>query len=282
MSPSDDSVNRNVLLKEHLLLGADYDGKSLPSLALPARYGSGSGEDGALTSGAGLADLSGMGSLLLSGPPATSFATAAFCGRELAVGECAFEPALGGDATLMSVPLLARTGDAEYALWDATPRFELLGRWVEFLSGVSQDGYAPYEGLSREDVSGRLVPLLLWGPAARHVLGDYVSSPAGLPAAGRVRDVRLDRIPAVVAGVPVGRGNCLLALVPPDRARSLWRSLLSFDEVAPVGELALASHARQALGWLSRVEDTDRLVATRAGLEGLVRGGTDFVGARAL
>lgn len=284
MSLADGGVNDRVLYQEHLYLGGTFGERAFGSLTMPRRYASEGDEDVAFSSGAALSDLSGTSSVLVAGPPAPAFVEAAFSGRRLAVGECAFEAVLGGDGTLMSIPLLARTGDAEYVFWDASGRFELLSGWLGFLADVSQDGYAPYAGLDREDVSGRLVPLLLWGPAAQHVLSDYLEAGVTLPATGHVRDVRLDRIPAVVAAPPVAGGRCYLTLVPPDFARTLWRSFLSFDEVTPVGETALVSHAEELLGWLPWVEDTDRVVPTRQELErwGLVRQGGGFVGARAI
>lgn len=277
--------DRGVLYQEHLYLGGTFGDGTFPALSMPQAYGSPHGDEGApFREGAGLSDLSGTHSVLLSGAPAQAFVEAAFAGRKLAVGECRFEAVLGGDGILMSVPLLARTGDAEYVLWDASERFELLSGWLGFLAGVSQDGFAPYAGLEREDVTGRLVPLLLWGPAAEHVLGDYLSSGSHLPGAGRVCDLALDSIPSVVAEPPVPGGRCLLALVPPTYARTVWRSLLSFNEVAPVGERALVAHAEEALGWLALVEDTDRTKPSRAELErwDLVRAGGDFVGGRAI
>lgn len=275
---------RGELYQEHLLLGAQFGEGRFPHLALPLRYATGQGEAGAFSSGAALADLTGTRSLLVSGAPAQAFCEAAFAGRRLAVGECRFEPVLGGDGTLMSVPLLARTGDAEYVLWDASERYELLAGWLEFLAGVSQNGYAPYEGLQREDVTGRLVPLVLWGPGSAHVLGDYLSGGASLPGHGHVHDVRLDRIPAIVAAPPTPDGSCRLVLVPPSYARTIWRSLLSFEEVAPVGQKALVAHAEDQLGWLGWVEDTDKVVPTARELEKwhLARPDGGFVGARAL
>lgn len=273
-----------ILYEEHLLLGAQFGERRLPGLRLPLRYGSGAGEAEAFLSGAALSDLSGMRSLLVSGTPAQAFCEAAFAGRRLAVGECRFEPALGGDGTLMSVPLLARTGDREYVLWDVSERYELLAGWLGFLAGVSQNGYAPYDGLEREDVTGRLVPLCLWGPGAAHVLGDYLAAGETLPGQGHVRDVKLDRIPAIVVAPPSSDGTCHLVLVPPNYARTIWRSLLSFNEVTPVGEDALVSHAEAQLGWLGWVEDTDKVVPTAPELKrwGLARADGGFVGARAL
>lgn len=274
----------DILYQEHLLLGAQFGEGRFPHLALPQRYGAAQGESGAFSQGAALSDLTGTRSLLVSGAPAQAFCEAAFAGRRLAVGECRFEPALGGDGTLMSVPLLARTGDSEYVLWDASERYELLASWLEFLAGVSQDGYAPYAGLQREDVTGRLVPLTLWGPGSAHVLEDYLSSGVSLPGRGHVRDVSLDRIPGIVAAPPTADGSCHLVLVPPDYARTIWRSLLSFNEVTPVGEEALVAHAEGQLGWLGWIEDTDKIVPTAAELQrwGLARPDGGFVGARAL
>lgn len=200
------------------------------------------------------------------------------------MGEAGFEAVLGGDGTLMSVPLLARTGDAEYVLWDPSSRFALLAGWLEFLAGVSQDGYAPYQGLELENVSGRLVPLSLWGPAAGHVLGDYVRTPSDLPREGRVRDCRLDAIPAVVVRPPSDDGGNNLLLVPPDYAVTIWRSLLSFQEVQPAGEAALVRQLEASYAWMPWLEDTDKVVPSGDELVrmGLTRVDGGFVGARAL
>lgn len=278
------TAGRGELYQEHLYLGGNFGEGVFPSLEMPQRYGTGEKEGAAFVEGAALADLSGTHSVLVSGTPARAFAEAAFAGRELAVGECAFEAVLGGNGILMSVPLLARTGDAEYVLWDASERFELLSGWIGFLAGVSQDDFAPYAGLEQEDVTGRLVPLLLWGPAAPHVLGDYLAAGESLPTEGHVRDLRLDSISAIVAALPVPDGRCYLVLVPPAYAPTIWRSFLSFNEVSPVGERALVARAQGELGWLGWVEDTDRVKPTRAELQrwGLARHAGNFVGARAL
>lgn len=277
-------MNERILYQEHLYLGGSWGDATFDGLSLPLRYSSPADEDAAFSSGAALSDLSGMSSLLVSGAPAPAFAEAALSGARLAVGECAFEAVLGGDGTLMSVPLVARTGDAEYVLWDPSDRFELLAGWLRFLSEVSRDGYAPYRGIGLEDVTGRLVPLGLWGPAARHVLSDYVASPSDLPREGRVRDCRLDAIPSVVCCPPAPDGCCHLALVSPEYAVAIWRSLLSFQEVVPTGEEALVRHAEASFGWMPWIEDTDKVMPSRAELSsmGLTRDGSDFVGARAL
>lgn len=284
MSLAGKGVNEHVLYQEHLYLGGTFGDGTFEGLSLPERYATLEEEVDAFSSAAALSDLSGTNSLLISGGPAQAFAEAAFSGKKLAVGECAFEAVLGGDGTLMSVPLLARTGDAEYVLWDPSARFQLLASWLEFLHGVSKDDYAPYDGVELENVTGRLVPLSLWGPAARHVLGDYVSSSADLPGEGRVRDVRLDSIPTVVAYPPTGDTTNYLLLVPPAYAVTIWRSLLSFHEVSPAGARALVSHLESTCPWMPWMEDTDKVMPARTQLAdwGLTRPETDFVGGRAI
>ncbi|MBM6774170.1 aminomethyl transferase family protein, partial [Olsenella profusa] len=193
--------------------------------------------------GAVLSDLTGSPYLFVSGEAAEAFGDAALAGRPLSVGDVAFEAALAGDGSLVSVPLALRTGDTELVLVDPSRRGPVLDGWVRLLAGAEQDGSGVFAGVTVEDASEMLVPLLLVGGEARPVLADYVSTPADLPAAGRVASLHLDAIPAVVAQLP-RMGSlppAFLVLVPPARARALWRSLLSFTTVSPVGAEALCA-----------------------------------------
>lgn len=274
-----------VLYQEHLILGAQF-GKGLNDTLVPDAYGNAEGESEAFFAGAALTDLSGMYSLRLSGNPAAAFATTAFAGEKLPVGSCAFEAVLTGDGAITSVPLLARTGESEYAVWDLSPRGEALNAWLGFLAQVSQRGVTPFEGLSLDQVGQKMVPLLLWGRATEHVLGDYVEPSAGLPAPDCVCTCALDgRIHTLVSCLTLADQPCYLLMVPPNEARVLWRSLLSFNEVVPVGLKALLRHLGEALPWASEVLNTnDRVKLSATKLEGydLVREESDFVGARGL
>lgn len=278
------SQGLGALYGEHLLLGASL---SQAVEGLPPAVGSYAGEKDLahVREGAILSDLTGTTYLLLSGDAAPALFSSVFAGDEPAVGEARFGAVLSGSGEVISVPLALRTGDHEHVMLDPTPRGEALSAWVRFVASAERDGHAPYRGASVEDASGMLVPLLLAGAASRRVLGDYLRTPGeALPGAGEVRSVHLDAIPAIAARVPAPGPEAWLLLVPYRSARVLWRSLLSFTEVAPVGAHAVVALFRELLPWSAALAPEGPRGIGRAGLEGwgLVRAGSDFVGARSL
>lgn len=268
-----------VLYHEHLLLGAKFGDNSVVE-----RYGSET-DASIMPKGAVLTDVSDMSMLLFAGDPASSFATTAFAGNLLEAGECSFQAVLSGDGSLVSIPLLARTGASEYVVADLSARGDVLDGWLSFLSAVEHEGVAPFASIETEDVAGTHVALLLAGPAAAYVLGDYMSGgrPA-LPAPGKIEQCLLDRIPCIVAHPFVNELDAYLLLVPPVHAVPLWRSLLSFTEVAPIGRTSLQRIAHSKLPWSQRLQTADAVWLTREDLTSanLVRNAQDFVGARGL
>lgn len=269
---------------EHVLLGARFeDGDEAGTPRVTSYEGEVAPAEG--LEGALLADLTGCAYLLVSGEAVEALGRAMLAGRELAVGEASFEPVLTGDGSVCSVPLALRTGDTELVLLDPTAHGAALGGWARFLAGVSQGGGTPFAGVEVEDAGGMLVPLLLAGAAAEAVLADYVSTPADLPSTGRVAPLHLDAIPAVAARLPRegSAAPAFLLLVPPASARALWRSLLSFREVSPVGSEAVRALA-EGLPWGGLLSAEGPARATAAELEGwgLLRGGEGYVGARGL
>ncbi len=273
------------LYREHLALGATFEEAEDGVPPRPASY-PGSEPASHVGEGAFLSDLTGSTYALVSGTSAQALCGSALCGRKLAVGECAFEPALLGDGAVTSVPLCLRTGDSEYVLLDPTDRGETLVSWVGFLANLRQDGFAPYEGTRVDDASEMLVPLLLVGAQARDVLSDYVKSPVDLPQAGRVAQVRLDSILCVVAGLPL-TGTAVagyVVFVPKAQATVLWRSFLSFSQVSPAGTVLVDELMREGLPWAAPLSAQGRVCLGESDLRswGLLRDGSDFVGARAL
>ncbi len=273
---------QSALYGEHMLLGARFgEGRSV------LRYhGEPQGADlvATLEQGCVLGDVSDAQVLVLWGDPVVSFAEAAFAGKRLAVGECAFEAVLTGDGAVASVPLLARTGDREYVCADLWERSEVLAAWLSFLGSVDQGGERPFAGLGSEDASGAHVALLLWGREAIEVLADYVTSAKDLPANGCISSCALDRIPCIVARRDLGDYPAYVVLVPPVHAVTLWRSILSFGQVTPVGRKALRILGREALPWTASLVAGDSLRMDASTLEaaGLVRADETFVGARGI
>ena len=274
-----------VLWEEHLLLGAAF-GEPAATDAAPVDSYPLEGELADLLAGAVLADLTGTAYLLVSGGSAPGLFRAAAAGRELAVGEAAFEAVLTGEGRLLSAPLALRSGDHEFVLVDPTARGAALAAWLGFLAGAERDGVAPFSDAAVEDASGMLVPLLLAGARSEAVLADYLRT-AGerLPAEGAVAALYLDAIPALVARVPDASVPTWLVLVPAARARAVWRSLLSFTELTPVGTPAAAtlfSDGRPWAGALGSGEGPAEVSGAELASWGLVRDADDFVGARSL
>ena len=277
-----DDISQSPLFEEHCLLGGVFgDQDSL--LAAPLHYGEPKLLE-AFTDGCALCDLSGMTGILLSGNGVDAFVNTACSCQPLQVGECTFGAVVTGDGSITAIPLVARTGTEEYLVWDASDRGLALQPWLGFLSDIEQRGFRPFDGVTVEDVSDSLVPLMLWGHQATAILADYVPSTNVLPAPGIVASINLDRIPCLVARLPLGGECCYLVLVPPKAARVLWRSLLSFSAVTPVGSSQLTLHATSILPWLGYVLQPSKLsVALRQLVAwGLARPEGGYVGHRAL
>lgn len=277
-------TNQPPLLAEHALLGAlmgEPAHAAAPVISYPSET-----RGGADGEGAALADLTGTCYQLVSGASSSLLALSALAGRELEVGEAAFEAVLSGDGGLVSVPLALRTGDNEYVMLDPSGRGPVLVSWLGFLAAIEQEGRRPFAGAEVQDASSMLVPLLLAGPEAHRVLSDYLSEGVALPGPGQVRSVSLDKISCLVAQAPVGTGEAprYLVLVPAALSRVLWRSLLSFPEVEPVGTRRAAALLVGSMPWspLLAPDDVVRPDVRELRGWGLLRDGGGYVGARGL
>jgi len=276
---AEEDVTRSPLEEEHALLGA-----SLDQAGRATSYATVDDELAAFTEGCALCDVWGAYSLLMEGEKAEAFVDATCAGTPLDAGDAALEAVLSGDGSVIGVPIVARMGASEFVLWDMTPRAEALDAWLSFVQGIEQKGVAPYADVNCEDVTGGLAPLLLWGPAATRVLGDYLGAGVEPPEPGHVSTPKLDgRIASVIvrtAAVP----DALLVCVPHEVARVLWRSLMSFMEVTPVGTEALRAHACQQLPWAASLVADDRVDLAKDVLvsAGLVRTTGGFIGQRGL
>lgn len=231
-----------------------------------------------------LIDLSGIGYTLVSGTSAQNFVEAVFAGKQLEVGETSFECALTGDGSLSSIGLLARSGQNEYVVLDASERSLVLDEWLSIIASVEQNGVAPYAEVSLEDATPLLTPLLLAGKKAKKVLMDYLGEQK-LPEDSKLCNLMLDQtIPALVANVSTKKVPAYLVMVPPVHTVILYRSLLSFETVHPLGYKQLIEGLKTYLPWFSELASNTKVVVVVAKdkLEGwgLLRASDDFIGAR--
>ena len=229
-----------------------------------------------------LVDLSGISYTLVSGAVAQNFVEAVFAGRQLEVGEASFECALTGDGSLSSIGLLARSGQNEYVVLDASERSLVLDEWLSIIASVEQNGVAPYAEVSLEDATPLLTPLLLAGKKAKKVLLDYLGEQQ-LPEDSKLCNLMLDQtIPALIANVSTKKVPAYLAMVPPVHTVILFRSLLSFEMVHPLGHKQLIEGLATYLPWFSELASNTKVVLAKDKLEGwgLLRTSADFIGAR--
>ena len=229
-----------------------------------------------------LIDLSGIGYTLVSGTSAQNFVEAVFAGKQLEVGETSFECALTGDGSLSSIGLLARSGQNEYVVLDASERSLVLDEWLSIIASVEQNGVAPYAEVSLEDATPLLTPLLLAGKKAKKVLMDYLGEQR-LPEDSKLCNLMLDQtIPALVANVSTKKVPAYLVMVPPVHTVILFRSLLSFEMVHPLGHKQLIEGLKSYLPWFSELASNTKVVVAKDKLEGwgLLRASDDFIGAR--
>ena len=229
-----------------------------------------------------LIDLSGIGYTLVSGTSAQNFVEAVFAGKQLEVGETSFECSLTGDGSLSSIGLLARSGQNEYVVLDASERSLVLDEWLSIIASVEQNGVAPYAEVSLEDATPLLTPLLLAGKKAKKVLMDYLGEQR-LPEDSKLCNLMLDQtIPALVANVSTKKVPAYLVMVPPVHTVILFRSLLSFETVHPLGHKQLIEGLKTYLPWFSELASNTKVVVAKDKLEGwgLLRASDDFIGAR--
>ena len=229
-----------------------------------------------------LVDLSGISYTLVSGAVAQNFVEAVFAGKQLEVGETSFECALTGDGSLSSIGLLARSGQNEYVVLDASERSLVLDEWLSIIASVEQNGVAPYAEVSLEDATPLLTPLLLAGKKAKKVLMDYLGEQK-LPEDSKLCNLMLDQtIPALVANVSTKKVPVYLVMVPPVHTVILFRSLLSFETVHPLGHKQLIEGLKTYLPWFSELASNTKVVVAKDKLEswGLLRASDDFIGAR--
>ena len=229
-----------------------------------------------------LVDLSGISYTLVSGAVAQNFVEAVFAGKQLEVGETSFECTLTGDGSLSSIGLLARSGQNEYVVLDASERSLVLEEWLSIIASVEQNGVAPYAEVSLEDATPLLTPLLLAGKKAKKVLMDYLGEQQ-LPEDSKLCNLMLDQtIPALIANVSTKKVPAYLVMVPPVHTVILFRSLLSFEMVHPLGHKQLIEGLKTYLPWFSELATNTKVVVAKDKLEGwgLLRTSADFIGAR--
>lgn len=269
------------LKAEHELLGATFN--SDLDLRRVEVYSTVENEVAKVQDSCVLSDLSWASLFLVSGQNAQNFINTACSKGSLNIGECGFTCVFSGDGHLISTPYLMRTGTQEYVFIDFNSTSSALFVWLDWLVSLEQDGVAPFENTTVEDVSGMLVPLLLAGNKSRAVLEDYLEDKTQLKTKGSTQTLKLDNTPCLCVNLDVDNEAYLL-MIPQNLSRIFFRSFLSFKEVEPIGSKAFLQLLAKNVSWWSEIdfEDDDKLPLAHLIKYNVVRDTPCFVGARGL
>lgn len=218
------------LKPEHQLLGAHLN----EELGHVVDYGNQDREVESLKSGQAVVDLHGYRMLLVEGDAAEYFIQCACATQMLFVGQNAFTAIFDSDGRLLGCPLIMRTGDKEFLLFDRDVQFENVLDWFMALAEAKQQGQPLFEGISVTEKTGYLYPLVLCGPGSKIILNDYLEDAKSLEFPGMTSALKLDKIDTIASRLALEYPVYLL-LVPPTYVRTLFRSFLSFKQLDTVG-----------------------------------------------
>ncbi len=272
------------LKPEHQVLGAHLDEEH----EFVISYSDPNHELEALQNTQAVVDLHGMRMLLVSGAQAEYFIECSCATQALFVGQNAFSAIFDGEGRLLGCPLIMRTGDHEYLIFDKDVQFENIQDWMLALSQAQQNGQQLFQGVNVEEKTGALYPIALAGPGAKVILNDYLSDSEALSYPGMTTAIRLDQIDTISSSLPLEYPAYLL-LVPPTMARTLFRSFLSFKELETAGFTSfwkcLTQDECSFLKLFETAESSDGcgVFDLNEFIErGLVRKSPNYIGARAI
>jgi glycine cleavage system aminomethyltransferase T len=234
-------------------------------------------------------DLSAIGKLRVSGSAAHDFMRIMFTVDPAdleELGSVSASLVLTGDAEVIDVVLIIRTGDNEYMVTTNEQNTDEVYAWLLAHSELTDDKGAIFEGLVVSDESEALADIVLFGQGSKVVLDELSGHTlTSAPHTGKLNMVQLDTVPVMLLATPVLESlgsEAYELLCPVNGANGIVYALMSFPEIDPM-ELSEYIELRKDLGtWFAAAEDASYTHPDLAGLMHLVRADMDFVGGKAL
>jgi aminomethyltransferase len=284
------SLLRTPLFEEHLRLGA----RMVPfaGFEMPVQYAGIIEEHRATRASAGVFDISHMAEFRVFGFGAFDFLQSLLTNdlhRIDELGSAQYTLLCDEDGGIIDDLIVYHTGDLEYLIIanaaNRTTDFDWLqSRCPEGLSIVGAGESDAAEGLVElVDESDRTALIALQGPKALEVFAELANGATPPPARFHVAEARLDTIPVLVARTGYTGEDGVEFVCHNSHAVALWRAILSFSEVTPVG-LGARDTLRLDMGYHLYGNDMDRGVdPVSAGLGWVVaKNKGDFVGREAI
>jgi len=271
---------RTPLYAEHLAAGAHL--APFGGWEMPIDYGSIMAEHHACRRQAGLFDISHMGEFLFDGPGALALVSALITNdpASLPPGQGQYAAMCRDDGTIVDDVIVYRLPPGTfYGAGGSLPRYLMVVNaaniakdwaWVrEVRAGEGLDGTT-----SLEDRSANTALLALQGPLATGILAPLTPIAAGALATFAIAETIVGGIPALVARTGYTGEDGFEIFVAPDRAATLWRTLL--EHGGPAGLLPVGLGARDTLRLEARLplygnDITDTTTPLEAGLSRFVK-----------
>jgi aminomethyltransferase len=284
------SLLHTPLFEEHLKLGARM--VSFAGFEMPVQYAGIIEEHRATRASAGVFDISHMAEFRVFGFGAFDFLQSLLTNdlhRIDELGSAQYTLLCDEDGGIIDDLIVYHTGDLEYLIIanaaNRTTDFDWLrSHCPEGLSIVGAGESGAAEGLVElVDESDRTALIALQGPRALEVFADLAGVATSPPARFHVAEARLGEIPVLVARTGYTGEDGVEFLCHNSHAVALWRAILSFAEVTPVG-LGARDTLRLDMGYHLYGNDMDRGVdPISAGLGWVVaKNKGDFVGHEAI
>jgi aminomethyltransferase len=270
-----DALKRTALYEEHLALGA----RMVPFAGweMPVQYAGIIDEHRAVRSSAGVFDVGHMAEFRVFGFAAFDFLQRMLT-NDLAkiskLGQAQYTLLLDDDGHIIDDLIVYHSGDIEYLIIANASNHAVDFEWLQ--------AHAPAE-VELVDESSRTSLIALQGPLALGIIKELAGTDWEPPTRFTIAEATLDTVPALVARTGYTGEDGVEILTSTSTAPQLWRALLSFAEVSPVG-LGARDTLRLEMGYPLYGSDMDRSVdPISAGLGWVVpKSKSGFVGAAAV
>lgn len=274
---------RSPLHEEHVALGA----RMVPYAGweMPVQYTGIVEEHLATRSSVGIFDVSHMAEFRVFGPEAEAFLSRVLTNditRISGIGEAQYTLMLNDEGGIIDDLIVYRTGDMEFMIIANAANRTKDFAWLEdHLPPIHEVGEG-VDNIELVDESDKVGLIAIQGPGALDVVAELAGEGFEAPDRFHIVSTFLDTLPVMVArtgytgedGVEVLAANCDLP--------ALWRALLSFPEVHPVG-LGARDTLRLEMGYHLYGNDMDETVdPISAGLGWVVRKDGSFIGSDAV
>jgi glycine cleavage system aminomethyltransferase T len=231
-------------------------------------------------------DMSALGKLRINGADSEKFLTTMMTADMLplqVIGGATTGLLLTGEAEIIDVAVIVRTGDAEFMVTTNPSVAHEVFEWLEAHAAISDDEGPVFPALTVSEQTDDLAVTVLYGEGTNSILDELI--PGGLASALRLERLsmaHLDTVPAMILRPPFAFEGCFELFYPPQSREAVEHALLSFPEIDPASEDDYQKLRKEQGTWFEAADEAAYRHPDELDLMHLIREDQDFVGARAL